>query len=133
MTRPSTSDPEAFVRAFCESWKGGDIACITAFLTEDVVWENVPIGVIRGRAEAETRIRRAFSSASRIEWELLDVAVSRHRRVLTERIDRLHLPGGTVALRIMGIFELAEKGIALWRDYFDLAGYEHQLDLCGAR
>jgi limonene-1,2-epoxide hydrolase len=39
--------------------------------------------------------------------------------VMIERIDYWKGPDGTVALRVMGIFEVQESKITAWRDHFD--------------
>lgn len=38
---------------------------------------------------------------------------------MTERTDRFE-PGSWVDLPVMGVFEVHDGGINLWRDYFDL-------------
>ena len=131
MSLPQSSDSMAFVSAFCGAWASRDVAHIISFLAPDVQWENVPIGIIHGRAAAAERIGAAFVHAASITWSILDIGLSKDGRVLTERIDVLSFRRGVVNLRIMGIFEVGDTGITLWRDYFDLADYERQLSLRG--
>ena len=46
--------------------------------------------------------------------------------VLTERIDRFTVDGTSIALEIMGVFEIADGRIHRWCNYFDLTSYRAQ-------
>ncbi len=113
----------AAIRAFCAIWDTGDVDRIVAMLAPDVEWENVPLGICHGRSAARERIRAAFTSATRIEWRLLAIAVAEDGLVMTERLDVLTMVGGEVHLPIMGVFRVGVEGITLWRDYFDAGLY----------
>jgi hypothetical protein len=47
--------------------------------------------------------------------------------VLTERTDRFLLAGKPIVIRVMGVFEIRDDKIAVWRDYFDLAQFAGQM------
>ena len=48
--------------------------------------------------------------------------------VLTERIDSFFFPGNTIALPVMGTFEVNDDGkITAWRDYFDMNQFMSQM------
>ena len=48
--------------------------------------------------------------------------------MLTERIDRFVLNGKSIALPVMGSFELTPDGkIKAWRDYFDMQQFMSQM------
>lgn len=48
--------------------------------------------------------------------------------VLTERIDRFVLNGKSIALPVMGAFEVTPDGrISAWRDYFDMQQFMSQM------
>ena len=44
-----------------------------------------------------------------------------------KRTDIFELPGRTVSVPVMGIFELKDGLISGWRDYFDLPGFQAQM------
>ena len=46
--------------------------------------------------------------------------------VMTERIDYLVADGRSVALPVLGVFELTGPRIVAWRDHFDLAQFGAQ-------
>jgi len=42
--------------------------------------------------------------------------------VMNERTDVMHRKdGGEIPIRVMGVFEIRDDRIAVWRDYFDMA------------
>jgi len=47
--------------------------------------------------------------------------------VLTERVDAFVIDGREVRLLLMGVFNVHNDKITVWRDYFDLASYQRQL------
>ncbi len=57
--------------------------------------------------------------ASSIEFEILH-QVSEGDVVMNERVDTLVMGENTIALPVMGIFELENEKIVKWRDYFDM-------------
>lgn len=125
-------DALAVVHAFCAAWAEGNVDCIVGMLAPDVEWENVPIGVLRGREAARERIAAAFARARSIEWRLRATAVADDGLVMTERLDVLALAGGDVHLPVMGVFRVGADGITLWRDYFDGGLYARDRARCEA-
>lgn len=99
---------------------------LTSFLAEDSEWENVPGPSLRGRTAIRARLAQVFSKVERIEWVLMNAAVSADGSILTERLDRIHVNGQCIELRLMGIFRVSAGRIALWRDYFDHESYRQQ-------
>jgi limonene-1,2-epoxide hydrolase len=47
--------------------------------------------------------------------------------VLTERVDVFKLPDKSIALPVMGAFEVTDGKIAAWRDYFDMNQFTSQM------
>ena len=116
--------PEGIVRAFADAWGRLDIDAIVAMLSPDVVYHNMPLEPLRGRARVEAYLRSVgpFDACS---WHLLALATS-GTSVLTERVDELVVRGKRIALPVMGIFEIENNLIRAWRDYFDLSSYRAQ-------
>lgn len=121
------SDPCEFVAAFCAEWSKSHSAMLNAFraaFTQDTVWENVGSSTTRGVEEALALLvgMRDALGAETIAVDMLAI-VADGNRVLTERVDRLLAADGSErgALRLMGIFEIADDRIVAWRDYFDTA------------
>ena len=47
--------------------------------------------------------------------------------VMTERVDVFKLPDKSIALPVMGTFEVRDDKIAAWRDYFDMNQFTGQM------
>lgn len=117
-----SNSAEAIVRSFCDAWERRDLDAILAALSEDVVYQNVPIPEMRGLAEARAFIEPIVRDTVAIDFEIRGLAVSHDlTTVMTERIDRLHYPAGVVEIPVMGTFVIRDQRIAHWREYSDLA------------
>jgi limonene-1,2-epoxide hydrolase len=119
-------DPAAIdaVLRFCAAWDRLDMDAIAALLAEDIVYHNIPLEPLAGKAAVEAYLRGVgpFDSC---RWELVAIAAN-GPVVLTERIDRFVVAGKAIALPVSGTFEVADGRIRKWRDYFDLASYRAQ-------
>ena len=94
--------------------------------TEDVVYDNIPMERLEGKAAAEAFIRNGMD-IERVDWELISIAENGDK-VLTERLDNFYLTNGkTVSMPVMGTFEIEGDKIKAWRDYFDLATFTSQM------
>jgi limonene-1,2-epoxide hydrolase len=56
------------------------------------------------------------------EWDIINI-VSRGNVVIAERLDKTRLGDKKVDLPCVGVFEIQNGRIKVWRDYFDLATY----------
>jgi limonene-1,2-epoxide hydrolase len=113
--------PEEVVRAELDAWHSLDIEAIMGFLTDDIIWENVPIGADSGYDEVRKVSEAHLGRMTSFQGEILNVAVAGDV-VLTERIDHVNWDGREVHLRIMGAHEVSGGKIRWWRDYFDMGG-----------
>jgi limonene-1,2-epoxide hydrolase len=104
-----------------------DIDAILAALTDDCVYENVPMAVLNGHEEVRAMLGPFAQSAERIEWEVLH-QVEQGNVVMNERVDRFWMKDGKeISLRVAGLFEVRDGLVAVWRDYFDLAEFTGQM------
>jgi limonene-1,2-epoxide hydrolase len=117
--------PSDVVRSFVEAWNAYDLERILAHLHEDVVYHNVPVEPILGRAAVRAYLD-SKGGFEKMHWKLLAIAES-DNKVLTERVDEFTLGGVDVSLPLMGIFEIDGGRIRAWRDYFDMEMYRRQL------
>jgi limonene-1,2-epoxide hydrolase len=110
---------------FIEAWNRMDWDAVTGALAEDVIYHNIPMEVIHGRAAAAAFITGMQPES--VNWEVLSIAENGNK-VLTERIDNFYLPGDkTLSIPVMGTFEIENGEIKAWRDYFDLATFTSQM------
>ncbi len=111
---------EATVRALLAALETHDSAQLRPFLTEDVVYHNIPLEPSVGLEASLTFLDGFFTMFTQTKVEILHLAV-RGDVVLTERVDTLTMEGNAVPLPVMGTFELRDGKICAWRDYFDMA------------
>ncbi len=120
--------PVQVVEAFVAAWNRMDLDGVLGLLHEEIVYHNVPVDPLHGKAAVSEYLRSRWIF-EKIDWEMPNIAASGNT-VLTERIDRFVLDGRPVALPVMGAFEIRDDAIVAWRDYFDLAGWRAQLVPC---
>ena len=113
------------VMAFIDAWNQKDWDAIEAAFTDDVVYHNIPMAPLNGKAEAMQMIRGMQPQS--VDWEVLNIAENGNV-VLTERVDNFVMADGkAVSLPVMGTMELADGKICAWRDYFDLPTFAGQM------
>src|SRR5262245_50930588 len=123
--------PETIVRDFGRAWEARDPDAIIAALTEDIVYENVPIPAMHGHEEVRRFITPNLRKSSAIKFDFLSVAIAANGAVLTERIDTFYFGEKAVAVPLMGIFELRGEKIARWRDYAEIGSFVRQMQAVG--
>ena len=109
---------------FIQAWNDRDWDAIDAAFTEDVVYHNIPMAPLNGRAAASEMIRGMQPKS--VDWQVLNIAENGNV-VLTERIDNFVLADNKpLSIPVMGTMEIENGKIKAWRDYFDLATFTSQ-------
>jgi len=98
-----------------------------SFMSADCLYENVPMGEVKGAKEIEALLMSFVGNASEIDWIVHHIAEAPSGEVLTERLDRFRIEGRWIDMRVMGTFEFADGKIVAWRDYWDMAQYQQQM------
>lgn len=118
------TDAEKAVVAFLDGWGPGAWPhmrdCYDQWMTDDVSWENTGSPPTKGK-QAAMEFLTKLNDTLEMDYctaELRNIS-SRGNIVLTERIDRVHLADGTVAIEIpiMGSFTVENGKIARYADY----------------
>ena len=113
------------VSAFIDAFNRMDIDAACDMLAENVVYHNIPMEPVVGR-EAARGFLKAMPNLENIEWEVFHTAENGDT-VLNEREDRFFMTDGSkIAVRVMGVFKIANDEIVEWRDYFDMAEFAAQ-------
>lgn len=111
----------ALVTEFCALWSEPDLDRIASYFTEDAVYHNIPMPPAEGRANIKEFIAGFMGAFDGIDFTV-HRQLTQGNLVMNERTDVMRKKGGgEVAVPIMGVFEVRDGRIALWRDYFDLA------------
>ena len=116
------ADNAAVIRDFMAAWSRLDAEELAGFFTDDGVYHNIPAQPVAGR-DAVRKFIAAFSASwTETDWDI-HTLIADGDVVVCERTDRTKTTQGDVDLPCVGVFELRDGKIAVWRDYFDLATY----------
>lgn len=115
------------VRAFIGHWNSGDLEAMYALCRDDVVWHNVPMEPIEGKAAMREAVAGFMVNVASCDWQTHAIAENGDQ-VLTERTDAFDMKDGRrAALRVMGTFDFDGEGlISAWRDYFDMGEFQRE-------
>jgi len=113
------------VMSFIDAWNTMDWDAVEEAFAPDVVYHNMPMPPLNGKAEASAFIRGMQPQS--VDWQVLNIAEN-GPVVLTERVDNFVMQDGKeVSVEVMGVMEIHEGKIKAWRDYFDLASFTSQM------
>lgn len=113
------ADPAGVVRSFLLALQAGEVDRALEFLDENVVWINVTLPTVRGRARIERLFRLAyerFNSGFRVHFRAV---AAEGNTVITDRVDELVVGRVRQRVWVYGRFEVVDGKITLWRDSFD--------------
>jgi limonene-1,2-epoxide hydrolase len=143
------------VKKFIDAWSRLDRGEIEGAVSEDLFYQNIPFAAVAQLDELATFEdsvramlnaggggmpitpiigRNAFKNFLQIvdlfawaSWEIKSIAGDGDI-VFTERVDTFGFQGGgTIAIGVIGIFELRDGLIHKWRDYFSLSEFQSQM------
>ena len=109
-----------------------DIDAMTALMADDFVWQlHVPLSpVVVGRDAARAELEKHNSlSTGMIEGSEIRTFVSSGDTVVVERVDVNAMNGVTVKFFVTAIFEVRDRAIAHWREYWDTSHVARQLGI----
>lgn len=116
------TDNETVVRNFTAAWSRLDVEELVDFFTEDGTYHNMMGKPVSGRDNLRKFIGGFLKGWTATEWDIINI-VSRGDVVIAERLDRTRLGEKKVDLPCVGVFEMQNGRIKVWRDYFDLATF----------
>ena len=116
-TSHETAENIRTVEGFLNALQDADFETVDAAFDDDLVYENVGLPTIRGRARA-IKLFRSMEGRGAFEVKIHRVAAD-GAAVLTERTDALIFGPLRLQFWVCGVFEVHDGRITLWRDYFD--------------
>jgi limonene-1,2-epoxide hydrolase len=117
-TLPQT-EPAAIVKNFLLALESSDLDAALELLADDVVYINVSLPTIRGRARIERIFRPLMERlGGRFRVHVHTIA-SHGQTVLTERTDEVAVGRVEQRFWVYGRFDVVDGRITLWRDSFD--------------
>ena len=115
------------IRAFVDAFNVMDLDRIMEFFDGEAVYHNIPMEPVSGVDAIRGVLQGFVSMASEMDWVIHRIAEDSDGNVLTERTDRFFIGEQWVEIPVMGIFQIRDKKIFAWRDYFDLGQFQKQL------
>ncbi|HEX5947167.1 MAG TPA: limonene-1,2-epoxide hydrolase family protein [Acidimicrobiales bacterium] len=120
--RPSDAgaevDPVAVVRAFLAALEDLDVDRALELVSDDIVYQNVPLPPARGLDEFGRQMRWLQRYCTGFEAKIHHIAAD-DGVVLTERTDVIERGAYRPAFWVCGTFEVVDGRITVWRDRFD--------------
>ncbi len=118
--------PSEVVTSLIEACQRRDLDAACDLVTDDIEYDNVPIGKVYGPDGVRSVLSGGVTAAAeQIEWVVLN-QVSDGDVVMNERVDRFLVDGRWVEIPIAAVFRVRDGRVCLWRDYFDLESYRRQ-------
>jgi len=109
---------EDSVVRFLEALVNDDVDLARTMLDPDVTFANVSLRTLRGRARVMRMIERL--ARSRVHYDVTVHHISASGSVvLVERTDALTWRGLRMRFWVCAHFEVRDRRIVVWRDYFD--------------
>lgn len=117
---------EQIIRDFIAAWSHLDTDELVDYFTEDGIYHNMPIDPVQGTENLRAFIKGFLANWTKTDWEIRTL-VSHGDTVVAERMDRTVADGKPVDLPCVGVFEMRDGKITVWRDYFDMNTYTSAL------
>ena len=113
---------EKIIREFISSWSELNADKLADFFSEDGVYHNIPMEPVKGKENVRRFIAGFIQPWTETTWDILSIA-SAGELVIVERLDRTQAGDKAVDLPCVGVFEMQDGKIKVWRDYFDSNTY----------
>lgn len=113
---------EKIIREFIAAWSRLDANSLASYFTEDGVYHNMPFQPVQGKDNLEKFIGDFIGAWTETQWDVITILAAGNV-VIAERLDRTKAGEKSVDLPCVGIFEMENGKIKVWRDYFDSATY----------
>jgi len=117
---------KTIIREFIKAWSKLDAKELASYFTDDGIYHNMPIQPVQGRDNIESFIAGFLANWTATTWEIVSI-IADGDFVVAERVDKTKVGEKSVDLPCVGVFELEDGKIKLWRDYFDLDTYMKEI------
>ena len=122
----SMSDNEKIVREFVAAWSNLNVDELVEYFASDGTYYNMPIQPITGHENLRGFIAAFLASWEKTDWVITNL-VADGDLVMVERVDKTNTKNGYVELPCLGVFEMENGKIKVWRDYFDMATFTNAM------
>ena len=111
--------PGEVVAAFIQAFEAMDFEAALSFIAPECEYTNVPMGSAKGPEGVRSVLEPFFAPIDENDFVIHRKAVE-GKVVFYERLDRHRLGDSWRELPVIGVFEVQDGLITLWREYFDL-------------
>tara|TARA_B100001079_G_scaffold35381_1_gene26917 strand:- start:207 stop:641 length:435 start_codon:yes stop_codon:yes gene_type:complete len=118
---------ENVIRDFIISWSNLDADELVEYFADDGVYHNMPMEPVAGKENIRQFINGFIQSWTNTTWDILSIT-SKGDIVIAERLDRTIAGEKKVNLPCVGVFEMENGKIKIWRDYFDIKTYSEAMN-----
>jgi limonene-1,2-epoxide hydrolase len=123
--------PEETVEAFFAAFTSGQLKKAAQLAAEDIVYDNIGIGstsfdCIVPTINGTKGMLEFLAPLQNIEW-VIHRQFSSGNLVINERRDKMTFGGAQVDLAVLGVFEVVDGKITMWRDYCDMQAITAQM------
>jgi limonene-1,2-epoxide hydrolase len=117
-----SAENEKIVTDMCQSLRSADMTKVVSYLSEDVVYHNIPWAPVTGHAGVR-QILDPFVHGANCALLKMDIkhTTSTGDVVMNERLETWEKGNVHLELPVLGVFEVKNGKITHWRDYFDAA------------
>lgn len=103
-------------------WEALDATAVAACFSEDGIWHNMPYAPVCGREKIQAAVANFVAGMTAAEFKIHHQGEISPGVVVNERNDIFQTKDGkTLEFPVMGVFEVEDGLIRVWRDYFDSA------------
>ena len=108
------------VTEFCMSLEKGDMTKLVSYLSEDVVYHNIPWDPVTGHAGVRKVLGPFLEGpgSATVKMNIKNTTVAGNT-IMNERLEEWTKGSTKLDLPVIGVFEIKNGKITHWRDYFD--------------
>jgi len=116
--------PEETVEAFFAAFTRGEPEKAAELAADDIVYDNIGMGStsfddIIPTINGTQAMLEFLAPLQNVEW-VIHRQFSSGNMVVNERRDKMLFGGAQVDLPVLGVFEVVDGKITMWRDYCDM-------------
>ena len=116
--------PEETVEAFIAAFTNGEPARAAELAADDIVYDNIGLGSTSFESIVPTingaqAMLEFLAPLQNVEW-VIHRQISSGSLVINERRDKMTFGGAQIDLPVLGVFEVVDGKITMWRDYCDM-------------
>ena len=123
--------PEETVEAFIAAFTNGEPARAAELAANDIVYDNIGLGSTSFESIVPTingtqAMFEFLAPLQDVEW-VIHRQISSGSLVVNERTDKMTFSGARIDLPVLGVFEVVDGKITMWRDYCDMRTISAQI------